>query len=48
MLLGVVVGRPFYALTAMALHAAITGLVYAIRAGLHLWRADRGIVGRKA
>jgi CDP-L-myo-inositol myo-inositolphosphotransferase len=46
MLLGVVVGRPFYALVAMALHAAITGLVYAIRAGLHLRRADRGIVGR--
>jgi phosphatidylglycerophosphate synthase len=47
MLLGVVVGRPFYALVAMALHAAITGLVYVIRAGLHLRRADRGIVGRR-
>jgi phosphatidylglycerophosphate synthase len=47
MLLGVIAGRPFYALAAMALHAAITGLVYAVRAGLHLRRADRGIVGRK-
>jgi phosphatidylglycerophosphate synthase len=47
MLLGVVVGRPFYALVAMALHAAITGLVYVLRAGLHLRRADRGIVGRR-
>ena len=47
MLLGVLVGRPFYALVAMALHAAITGLVYVIRAGLHLRRADRGIVGRR-
>ena len=45
MLLGVVVGRPFYALVAMALHAVITGLVYVIRAGLHLRRADRGISG---
>lgn len=47
MLLGVVVGRPFYALVAMALHAAITGLVYAIRAGLHLRRADRGVERRQ-
>lgn len=47
MLLGVVAGRPFYALVAMALHAAITGLVYVLRAGLHLRRADRGIVGRQ-
>jgi len=45
MLLGVLVGRPFYALVAMALHAVITGLVYVIRAGLHLRRADRGISG---
>jgi len=45
MLLGVVVGHPFYALVAMALHAVITGLVYVIRAGLHLRRADRGISG---
>jgi len=48
MLLGVIIGRPFYALVAMAFHAAITSLVYAIRAGLHLSRADRGIVGRQA
>ena len=47
MLLGVVVGRPFYALVAMALHAAITGLVYAISAGLHLRRADRGVERRQ-
>jgi phosphatidylglycerophosphate synthase len=47
MLLGVVVGHPFYGLIAMALHAAITGLVYVVRAGLHLRRADRGIVGRQ-
>lgn len=47
MLLGVVFGRPFYALVAMALHAVITGIVYAMRAGLHLRQADRGIVGRQ-
>jgi CDP-L-myo-inositol myo-inositolphosphotransferase len=47
MLLGVVVGRPHYALVVMALHAVITGLVYVIRAGLHMRRADRGIVGRQ-
>ncbi len=47
MLLGVVFGRPFYALVAMALHAVITGIVYAMRAGLHLRRADRGFVGRQ-
>jgi phosphatidylglycerophosphate synthase len=47
MLLGVIIGHPFYALVGMALHAAITGLVYVIRAGLHLRRADRGIVGRR-
>jgi hypothetical protein len=48
MLLGVVIGRPFCALVVMALHAAITGTVYVLRAGLHLRRADRGIVGRQA
>lgn len=47
MLLGVLVGHPFYALVAMALHAVITGIVYALRAGLHLRWADRGIVGRR-
>ncbi len=47
MLLGVLVGHPFYALVAMALHAVITGIVYTLRAGLHLRRADRGIVGRR-
>jgi phosphatidylglycerophosphate synthase len=47
MLLGVAIGRPFYALVAMALHAAVTGLVYVLRAGMHLRRADRGIVGRQ-
>ena len=47
MLLGVLVGHPFYALVAMALHAVITGIVYALRAGLHLRRADRGVVGRR-
>jgi len=47
MLLGVVIGHPFCGLVAMALHAAITGLVYVVRAGLHLQRADRGIVGRQ-
>jgi phosphatidylglycerophosphate synthase len=48
MLLGIVAGQPFYALVAMALHAAITGLVYFVRAGLHLRRADRGISGRRS
>ncbi len=47
MLLGVLVGHPFYALVAMALHAVLTGIVYAMRAGLHLRGADRGIVGRQ-
>jgi hypothetical protein len=47
MLLGVAIGRPFYTLVAMALHAMVTGLVYVLRAGMHLRRADRGIVGRQ-
>lgn len=47
MLIGVAVGRPFLALLVMAFHAALTGLVYVLRAGLHLRRADRGIAGRQ-
>lgn len=42
-LLGVILNRPFYALLAMALHAFITGVVYAWRAGLHLRAADQGV-----
>lgn len=42
-LLGVILNRPFYALLAMALHALVTGVVYAWRAALHLRAADRGV-----
>jgi hypothetical protein len=47
MLLGVAMGQPFLALALMALHAAITGLVYTLRTGFHLRRADRGIIARQ-
>ena len=43
MLLGILVGRPFYALAAMALHAFVTGAVYAVRAASHLHAADLGL-----
>jgi hypothetical protein len=43
MLLGVLVGRPFYALAIMALHAFVTGTVYAVRAAHHLHAADLGL-----
>jgi phosphatidylglycerophosphate synthase len=42
MLLGILVGRPFYALATMALHASVTGAVYAVRAACHLHAADLG------
>jgi len=42
MLLGVIAGRPFYALCAMALHALLTGIVYIVRAAKHLQDADLG------
>ena len=41
-LLGVLLGRPFYALAAMALHAVVTGIVYVVRAARHLHAADLG------
>jgi hypothetical protein len=37
------VGRPFYALVTMALHAFVTGSVYAVRAAYHLHAADLGL-----
>jgi len=42
MLLGIPVGRPFYALMAMTLHAFVTGAVYVVRAARHLRAADLG------
>jgi len=42
MLLSILLGRPFYALAAMALHAAVTGAVYVVRAARHLHAADLG------
>ena len=42
MFAGVITQRPYYALCLMALHAAVTGLVYALRAARHLRNADRG------
>ncbi len=42
MLLGIISGHPLYALMAMALHAALTGAVYAVRAAYHLRMADLG------
>jgi phosphatidylglycerophosphate synthase len=44
MLLGAITRQPFYALCAMALHALLTGVVYAVRAAKHLRDADRGFV----
>jgi len=41
-LLGILSGRPLYALVAMALHAFVTGVVYAMRAARHLHAADLG------
>ena len=46
MLLGVLLGRPLYALVAIACHAILTGAVYAYRAGKHLHAADLGANGR--
>ncbi|HUT21623.1 MAG TPA: hypothetical protein VM366_20915, partial [Anaerolineae bacterium] len=43
MLLGIVTGRPVYAVCTMTLHAFLTGLVYSIRAAKHLRDADRGL-----
>jgi len=41
-LLAILVGRPLYALVAMAVHAFVTGAVYALRAAQHLRNADLG------
>jgi len=41
-LLSILVGHPLYALVAMALHAFVTGAVYAVRAARHLHAADLG------
>lgn len=43
MLLGIVTGRPVYAVCTMTLHALLTGLVYSVRAAKHLRDADRGL-----
>ena len=42
MLLSVLLGHPLYALVTMALHAFLTGAVYAVRAARHLHAADLG------
>jgi len=43
MLLGIIFRRPLHALMAMALHAAVTAIVYLLRAGRHLHGADLGL-----
>jgi len=42
-LLAVILGVPFYCLVSIALHAAITAVVYASRACLHLHVLDKGM-----
>jgi phosphatidylglycerophosphate synthase len=44
MLLGVIVGHPFWAVCSMAVHAFLTGTVYFLRAAMHLRNADRGVM----
>ena len=41
-LVGVVLGVPHLALVSILVHAALTAVVYSVRAGMHLSRMDRG------
>lgn len=43
MLVTILLGMPLVASFTMPLHAAVTAVVYVIRAGWHLGRADRGV-----
>ncbi|MFQ5855441.1 MAG: CDP-alcohol phosphatidyltransferase family protein [Anaerolineae bacterium] len=43
LLVTILLGIPLVASFTMPLHAAVTAVVYVIRAGWHLWRADRGV-----
>jgi len=47
MLLGIIFGRPLYALAAIACHAILTSAVYAYRAGKYLHAADLGANDRE-